>query len=1174
MVNSMAALSSVSLIILLLSLLEASVQALNCAAGASNIVLEASGRLPLEADLLFPKFDESAGKLDALSIRLSVTVLGSVSVENVNTAQTNYTVSVPANTSALLVVPGQGNEFLVAVDTLSVLNRQMGAFDGGMDFAGTSGAVVSWSGQGTGTGNAVSSNLLAAVRDPSSSGGQFTVKIKGVSGQLVSPSGFITMTPVINVSATVEATYLCTQAASPPPGVPPPPPPPSPPSPPPPIPNPPPPQPLSPSPPPSPPQPGPPSPPLLATPQPPPPSPTTPGSPASPVPPFPSPPAPSPPASPSPPPASPMTPSPPSPSVPPPAHPGPPPHLPLPPPALPPPKAPPPPAPLIPSSPPPSFLPPPPMLPQPPPSTPLPPPSTPLPPPSSPPPGTPPRPPPPPPPPESPSSPPSPPPVPPPPLPPSSPPPPPPPPPSPFEPPMPPHPPPPPQSPHPPPPPPLLPPSPPSPPHPPAPGLPSIPPFPPGSPPRRPPTPRPPPGHHWRPRHTRRVPRCTPPPPPSPPPPPAVLRSRIRVEFVVDGISEGNLTNAVALAMASVLAATTGAVTAASVHPVSYEYSAPLRVKLVFDVVVLGDTQANSVAERLGQEFASGLLGDLMQAAVPAMTPPIVSFNTSFLAGGPTPPAMECTLGVAATCSSRSTCAVSFAGGRVCQCKAGYERNATRACVDVDECAMGEHTCHASATCENTDGSYECHCPVDKVGKAKGPDGCRDPCRISPPNADRGVNWLNIYWQPDDNSTDLCGGVEYVVKVTESASQLDWRLVYQGESRRAIIGGLTPNTTIYVTVSVDGQNKSAQFDTLPLVSYTNTSDFEQQVAVVGAGGGVVAISRGATVLIFPTFSLVQDVDIGVGAAPVNDSSGGAAFPDTLGSALLVSSDVFWFTPHGQIFLNPVMLRLPYQTPPPGRDWVVVLRRADENATTWTQVTSGVTCRDLVCTVLSASFSLYVVIALPLPPPPPPPLPPPPAPPPPPPPNDWEDFKDDVKSFLKDPKKVAPVFAAIGVVVLLAIVLLCVCCSRRAGKRTVTIHPDEGFVKQQPLLAAVDDGTPGGSRQGHMELNVQMTSNMPSIAMTSHNTRPGMLQIPTSPKPGSSGHPPASPYQFPPGSPLKAAIPSPNFAVEGTKKKKKLPPLQNPPHLLIDPLVGTPSANLRDPGAAPIFSPKK
>ena len=30
--------------------------------------------------------------------------------------------------------------------------------------------------------------------------------------------------------------------------------------------------------------------------------------------------------------------------------------------------------------------------------------------------------------------------------------------------------------------------------------------------------------------------------------------------------------------------------------------------------------------------------------------------------------------------------------------------------TDKNECVLSTHDCHMNATCENTDGSYKCHC--------------------------------------------------------------------------------------------------------------------------------------------------------------------------------------------------------------------------------------------------------------------------------------------------------------------------------------------------------------------------------------------------------------------------------------------------------------------------------
>lgn len=70
-------------------------------------------------------------------------------------------------------------------------------------------------------------------------------------------------------------------------------------------------------------------------------------------------------------------------------------------------------------------------------------------------------------------------------------------------------------------------------------------------------------------------------------------------------------------------------------------------------------------------------------------------------------------------CDETSTCA-NMIGWYYCRCKSGYKSvlhdtiEGTQ-CVDVDECneemIATRHTCHPSAKCVNTKGSYKCVCP-------------------------------------------------------------------------------------------------------------------------------------------------------------------------------------------------------------------------------------------------------------------------------------------------------------------------------------------------------------------------------------------------------------------------------------------------------------------------------
>jgi hypothetical protein len=64
-----------------------------------------------------------------------------------------------------------------------------------------------------------------------------------------------------------------------------------------------------------------------------------------------------------------------------------------------------------------------------------------------------------------------------------------------------------------------------------------------------------------------------------------------------------------------------------------------------------------------------------------------------------------------ATCDSSASCDPDAAQPR-CVCPAGFEHEGDQlsACVDLDECDLGEDECSKDAECTNTEGSYECEC--------------------------------------------------------------------------------------------------------------------------------------------------------------------------------------------------------------------------------------------------------------------------------------------------------------------------------------------------------------------------------------------------------------------------------------------------------------------------------
>ena len=47
---------------------------------------------------------------------------------------------------------------------------------------------------------------------------------------------------------------------------------------------------------------------------------------------------------------------------------------------------------------------------------------------------------------------------------------------------------------------------------------------------------------------------------------------------------------------------------------------------------------------------------------------------------------------------------------KTCECPSGYEENADGFCVDIDECAVGAHSCGENAQCVNTEGAHACAC--------------------------------------------------------------------------------------------------------------------------------------------------------------------------------------------------------------------------------------------------------------------------------------------------------------------------------------------------------------------------------------------------------------------------------------------------------------------------------
>ncbi|XP_078374669.1 uncharacterized protein LOC144658185 isoform X1 [Oculina patagonica] len=60
------------------------------------------------------------------------------------------------------------------------------------------------------------------------------------------------------------------------------------------------------------------------------------------------------------------------------------------------------------------------------------------------------------------------------------------------------------------------------------------------------------------------------------------------------------------------------------------------------------------------------------------------------------------------TCHLTADC-INTIGSFNCSCRSGYNGTGIN-CTDIDECTIGSHSCDVFANCSNTDGSYDCSC--------------------------------------------------------------------------------------------------------------------------------------------------------------------------------------------------------------------------------------------------------------------------------------------------------------------------------------------------------------------------------------------------------------------------------------------------------------------------------
>ncbi|KAL9954021.1 hypothetical protein ACROYT_G041509 [Oculina patagonica] len=102
--------------------------------------------------------------------------------------------------------------------------------------------------------------------------------------------------------------------------------------------------------------------------------------------------------------------------------------------------------------------------------------------------------------------------------------------------------------------------------------------------------------------------------------------------------------------------------------------------------------------------------------------------------GDPCQDTDECTSNTH-TCHSSATCS-NTVGSFTCACNNGYTGDGTT-CSDVDECTSGTHDCHSDATCSNTPpGSFTCSCNDGYSGDGRQECVDIDECQTGVDNCD------------------------------------------------------------------------------------------------------------------------------------------------------------------------------------------------------------------------------------------------------------------------------------------------------------------------------------------------------------------------------------------------------------------------------------------------------
>uniref|UniRef100_K1QLB6 Fibrillin-1 n=1 Tax=Magallana gigas TaxID=29159 RepID=K1QLB6_MAGGI len=144
----------------------------------------------------------------------------------------------------------------------------------------------------------------------------------------------------------------------------------------------------------------------------------------------------------------------------------------------------------------------------------------------------------------------------------------------------------------------------------------------------------------------------------------------------------------------------------------------------------------------------------------------------------------------ATICGSNALCSETD-GSYVCNCDAGFKKDASGSCVDINECTLGTDTCDTNAECTNTVGNFTCSCKTGFSGDGYSCSACN--------STHYGVNCSSPCTCIEDNTAD-CNDVtgQCNCKATWNGTNCDV------DVDECVLGTDDCNSSIEICVNRDG----------------------------------------------------------------------------------------------------------------------------------------------------------------------------------------------------------------------------------------------------------------------------------------------------------------------------------------------------------------------------------